>query len=39
MRELDSEAAGRGRSFLLLPSEITCPAPGPDAIERARGRE
>ena len=39
MRELDSEAAGRGRSFLLLPSKITCPAPEPDAIERPRVRE
>ncbi len=39
MRERDSEAAERGRSFLLLPSKITCPAPEPDAIERPRVRE
>lgn len=34
MRERDSEAAQRGRSFLLLPSKITCPTPEPGTIKR-----
>lgn len=34
MRERDSEAAKRGRSFLLLPSKTTCPALEPGAIQR-----
>lgn len=39
MRELDSEAAGRGRSFLLLPSKITCPAPESGVVARQRVRD
>ncbi|MDE8702995.1 LuxR C-terminal-related transcriptional regulator [Adlercreutzia equolifaciens] len=39
MRERDSEAAGRGRSFLLLPSKITCPRPEQGVVVRSRVRE
>ena len=39
MRERDNEAAGRGRSFLLLPSKVTCPTPETGTVTRARVRE
>lgn len=34
MRERDSEAALRGRAFLLLPSKTTCPGLEPGAVKR-----
>lgn len=34
MRERDSEAAKRGRAFLLLPSKTTCPEMEPGVVKR-----